>query len=124
LGDGGFRRFLVARVLIHAAVVVVVVALGGCASRGRASITSGASVVKTGTGTVEYNALHAGTVYVLDADTNRLVALAGVRKGQTVRADAAADRVMVGDKIVTESPMNDRHKYQIYFRGDPQRDDR
>jgi hypothetical protein len=114
----------VARVLKHAMVLVVVSALVGCASRGKASITSGANVVKSGTGTFDYVARNDGTVYVLDAETNRLLTLAGVQKGQTVRVDAAANRITVGDKTVTDVTINNRHRYDIYFRGDPQRNDR
>ena len=113
-----------ARVLTHVWMIAALVALGGCATRGKASITSGADVVKSGTGTIEYVARHDGTVYVLDDETNRLLTLAGVRKGQTVRIDAATNRITVGEKTVTDVPISDRHRYKIYFRGDPGRNDR
>ena len=99
-------------------------ALTGCASRGRASIASGARTVKSGTGTVEYTATRDGSVYLLEADTNRLIGLAGVRAGQTVRVDAEADEFSIGGKVITNRPLGENHRYEILFRPDTERNDR
>jgi hypothetical protein len=96
----------------------------GCASKGRQSIAEGARLVKSGTGTIDYTAKTAGTVYVLDADQNRLVALGGMRAGQTARTDTASGAVLIDDKVITQHPISDARHYQIYFRPDSERKDR
>jgi hypothetical protein len=98
--------------------------LGGCARGGRGSIASGARTVKAGQGTVEYTATRSGTVYVLDADTDKLYALATVRAGQTVRVDADADRITVDAKVINERPIAPNHRHEIRFRADEERSDR
>jgi hypothetical protein len=92
--------------------------LVGCASRGRQSIASGARLVKSGTGTVEYTAKSTGTIYVLDADDNRLMGLGGVKPGQTVHLDAEKGDVLIDQKVINERPINGRHHYQVYFKSD------
>jgi hypothetical protein len=96
----------------------------GCASRGKQSIAEGAHLVKSGSGTVDYTARSAGTVYVLDADQNRLIALGGMHPGQTARTDAARGAVLIDDKVITQHPIADNRHYQIYFRPDSDRRDR
>lgn len=97
---------------------------GGCASRGRASIAAGARAVTSGTGTIEYTAARDGSVYALEADSNRLIGLGGVTAGQTVRVDAEADQFVIGDKVITRRPISETHRYEILFRPDSQRNDR
>jgi len=96
----------------------------GCASHGKESIAEGAHLVKSGTGSLDYTAKTAGTVYILDADQNRLVALGGMRAGQTAHADAARGAVLIDDKVITEHPISNTRHYQIYFRPDSDRKDR
>lgn len=97
---------------------------GGCATKGRASIAAGARTVKSGVGSVEYTATRDGSVYVLEADSNRLIGLGGVTAGQTVRVDAETDQVSIGGKVINERPISDKHRYEILFRADAQRNDR
>jgi hypothetical protein len=96
----------------------------GCASRGKQSIAEGARLVKSGTGSLDYTAKSAGTVYVLDADQNRLVGMGGMRAGQTARTDTARGAVLIDDKVITQHPISDARHYQIYFRPDSGRGDR
>jgi len=98
--------------------------LTGCGGGGRGSIASGARTVKTGQGTVEYTATRDGTVYVLDADTDKLFGLATVRAGQTVRVDADADRITVDAKVINQRPIAPNHHHEIRFRADEGRSDR
>jgi hypothetical protein len=111
--------------LVCAAVLGAALTLAvGCASQGKQSIAEGARLVKSGSGSVEYTARSAGTVYVLDADQNRLIALAGMRPGQTARTDAARGEVLIDDKVITQHPIRDNRRYQFYFRPDNERRDR
>ena len=118
---GGTPRGVAAAV---AGLIVGSALLFGCASRGKESIASGARVVKSGTGTVEYTAKSSGTAYVLDADDNRLIGLGGVKPGQTVHIDAEKGDVMIDQKVINERPIDSRHHYQVYFKSDEQRNDR
>ena len=106
------------------AAVVGLVMLAGCASGGKASIQSGARVVKSGTGSFDYRVPADGEIWVHDADSNRLLVLAGVNRGQTVHVDTAANEVRVDDKVVSQRPIDPRHQYRIYFRPTAQRSDR
>jgi hypothetical protein len=93
-------------------------ALTGCASGGRQAIPSGAGVVKSGTGTIDYGAKYDGDVWVYDADTGKLIYMGEVRKDQAVRVNAKSDQITIGGKTVSERPISDEHKYQIFFRKD------
>ena len=97
---------------------------GGCSSHGKASIAEGAKLVKSGTGGIEYTAKTVGTVYVLDADQNRLIAVAGMHPAQTARIDTANGEVRIDSKVITSHPVSDTKHYQIYFRPDNNRGDR
>jgi streptogramin lyase len=103
---------------LGAALLFGAAALTGCASRGRQAIPSGASVVESGTGTIDFEAKRDGDVWVYDADTGRLIYMGEVRKDQTVRVNAKSDQITIGGKTVSERPISDEHKYQIFFRRD------
>ena len=113
-----------AKFLLVTGILGLALLTGGCASRGKASIAEGARLVKSGTGGVEYTAKSAGTVYVLDGNDNRLLALGGIRPGQTARTDPAKGEITINDKVITQHVISDRHQYQIYFRPDGERSDR
>jgi hypothetical protein len=100
------------------ALFVGAAALTGCASRGRQAIPSGADVVESGAGTIDYEANRNGDVWILDADTGKLIYMGELRKGETVRVNSKSDQVTIGGKTVSERPISDEHKYQIYFRRD------
>jgi streptogramin lyase len=107
------------RLLAPCAIAVAcAAAVAGCASRGRQSIPSGASVVRAGTGTIDYEAKHDGDVWVYDADTGKLIYMGEIRKDQAVRVNARSDQVTVGGKTVSERAISDEHKYQIFYRRD------
>jgi hypothetical protein len=107
-----------------AAVVGIGMAVAGCASGGKAAIESGAHVVKSGTGSLDYTAPRDGDVWVNDATANRLLVLTATKKGQVLHVDAAASEVRVDDKVVSQRPINANHQYQVYFRPADQRSDR
>jgi hypothetical protein len=113
-----------AKSLLVTGLLAIALLTTGCASRGKASIAEGARLVKSGTGAVEYTAKSAGTVYVLDGDDNRLIALGGIRPGQTARTDPAKSEVTINDKVITQHTISDKRHYQIYFRPDGDRSDR
>ena len=107
------RLMLAARCV---AVLAPVAVLAGCAAKGKMAIPEGADAVKTDTGSVSWDAKHAGEVWVCDADTNKMIYTGPVRDGDTVRVNAAEDTVTVGGKTVSEHKISDEHKYRIYFR--------
>ena len=110
-----WRRRGLRSVWVGLALCATVVA-GGCASRGRAAIASGARMVKEGRGTLTYTARDAGDVYVYNKGNGRLVYMGAVAKGQTVEVDPAADQVLVGGKVATSREIPDKDEYQIYYR--------
>jgi hypothetical protein len=99
-----------------AAVLAPVAVLAGCAAKGKMAIPEGAEAVKTDTGSVTWDAKHAGDVWVYDADTNKMIYTGPVRDGDTVRVNAAGDTITVGGKTVSERKISDEHKYRIYYR--------
>ena len=99
-----------------ALVVACAAAVAGCASRGRQSIPSGASVVRSGTGTIDYEAKRDGDVWVYDAETAKLIYMGELRRDEVVRVNARSDQITIGGKTVSERPISDEHKYQIFFR--------
>jgi hypothetical protein len=106
----------VSRMLVLGFVAACVAALAGCASRGRQAIPSGANVVKSGTGTVEYEAKHDGDYWVYDTDTKKLIHMGELNKDQIVKVNATSDQITVAGRTVSEQPISDEHQYQIFFR--------
>src|SRR3954468_18198583 len=121
---GGRTSVVQAKSLLFTGLLGVALFTGGRASRGKGSVPQGARLVKSGTGGVDYTAKSAGTVYVLDGDDNRLIALGGMRPDQTVRADASRGEVTIDNKVITQHPISPTRHYQIYFRPDGERSDR
>src|SRR6476469_9281583 len=121
---GGRTYVVQAKSLLLTGLFGIALLAGGCASRGKASIAEGARLVKSGTGGVDYTAKSTGTVYVLDGDDNRLIALGGMRPDQTVRADPSRGEVTIDNKVITQHPISPTRHYQIYFRPDGERSDR
>ena len=91
-------------------------ALAGCHASGKAAIPDKAHSVESGVGSVEWTARNDGDVWVYDSDTKKMIYTGPVREGDRVRVDAAGDKVLVGGKTVSERPISDEHRYQIYFR--------
>jgi hypothetical protein len=114
-GQRQWRGRACGRVFAGLASVLGLLAIAGCASGGKASIQSGARVVKTGTGSFDYTVPADGEIWVYDANSDRLIVLAGVNHGQTVHVDAAASEVRVDDKVVSHHPINSGHQYRIYY---------
>jgi len=89
----------------------------GCQSAGRREIPSGASLVRSGIGAVDYEARNDGDVYIYDASNGKLVYMGELKKSQAVHLDARADVITAAGKTVSERALTDNHQYQIFFRG-------
>ena len=54
-------------------------------------------------------------VYVTDSTDNKLVYSGKVQQGDSVQVNASADKVLVNDRVATNSGLSDSDHYKIYF---------
>jgi hypothetical protein len=85
------------------------------ATRGIDEIPTSASRVDEGNGPrLTYSPRRDGTLYVYDADDDRLVYSGGVRADDRFSLDPA-DRATVNGRTVLGTNLNPNHRYRIYF---------
>jgi hypothetical protein len=64
---------------------------------------------------LNFRAAHDGTVYVYDADDQRVVYSGDVRDGERFYLDSQKRRVYVNDQEVSDRDLARDHRYQVYF---------
>jgi DNA-binding beta-propeller fold protein YncE len=96
--------------------------LDGCATDGPKGLPGGAALVAEGSGPLVFTASDKGTVYVRDAQADRLVFQSPVEKGQRVEVDPAGNRVTLEGRQVSAPPLRSNVSYQIYMKRAEQRE--
>jgi hypothetical protein len=88
----------------------------GCASDTHPNDVPGtASLTSEGTNRIVYTAPTAGTVYVYDDSTNRMIYSGTMMPGQRVIVHPKNDRIDLDDHKVSDQTLHTGNSYQIYF---------
>ena len=88
----------------------------GCASETHPNdVPAAASLASEGTSRIVYTAPQAGTVYVSDDTTNRMIYSGTMMSGQRVIVDPKNDRIDLDDHKVSDQTLHTGNSYQIYF---------
>ena len=84
--------------------------------RGMDEIPTSAKRVDEGdSARLTYSPSRAGTLYVYDADDDRLIYSGGVRADDRFAMDPADDRATVNGRTVLGSDLKPNHRYRLYF---------
>jgi len=92
--------------------------LQGCASANRPdSVPAHAMILSEGKGadTVAAASPHDGMVYITDSTDNKLVYSGKVEQGDSIQVNASTDKVLINDRVATDSGLPDSDHYKIYF---------
>ena len=85
-------------------------------SRGIDEIPTSANRVDEGSGPrLTYSPRRDGTIYVYDADDDRVIYSGGVRADDRFAMDPADNRATVNNRTVLGAKLNPNHRYRIYF---------
>jgi len=95
----------------------------GCASDGPKGLPGGAALVAEGSGPLVFSAPDKGTLYVRDAQADKIVFQSSVDKGQRIEVDPIGNRVTLdGRQVNTTAPLHSNVNYQIYTKLAEQRE--
>jgi hypothetical protein len=64
---------------------------------------------------LSWRADRAGTVYIYDGDSDRVIYSKHLSDGQRVRVDVPHNQVLIDDNVVRDSDLKSQHRYEIYF---------
>lgn len=82
-------------------------------SRGR--VPGGATILDQGKGPLKATARESGTVYLYDADDQRVVWSGNISRGQEFAVDPDADRAVIDSEPVYRQNLERNHTHRIYF---------
>jgi hypothetical protein len=88
--------------------------LAGCMADRSSQIPANARLASEGTGQVTYRAADDGKVYVFDQNDNKIIYSGDIQKGQIVTVDPQANRVMIGDNVVSERSLHAGNSHRIF----------
>jgi len=90
-------------------------ALSGCADR-PIPVPSTATLMSEGNGErVAFMPTQYGRVYVSDQTDDKILYQGEVDRGDTIEVRPREDRIMVGGRITSDRPLDDGHRYRIFF---------
>lgn len=87
-------------------------------------VPRGASLVESGGDELSYTATRRGTIYVVDAENERVVVSREVSRGQEVEVNVGDDQVTLGGRSIYNRNLESEHPHAIWFRPDTNTNDR
>jgi hypothetical protein len=86
----------------------------GCADRYR-DVPSDAVILREGKHALSATANHTGTIYVYDDSAHKMVYSGPVKKGDDIKIDPTADRILVNGRTVSQQELDNAHKFKIFM---------
>lgn len=106
---------IIHNLLLPGLLVLTVSTLAACMHGRPAEVPLSATLVAEGDRATAFTATQNGTVYVYDADEDRIAYTGRVSPNQTLNVDREHDKITLNGTTVSEKGLKSNNIYRIYF---------
>lgn len=106
---------MIYKMLLPGLLAISTISLVACVHGRPPEVPLNATLVSEGDRAAAFTATQSGTVYVYDANADRIVYSGRISPNQTINVDQAHDKITLSGNTVFEKGLNKNNIYRIYF---------